>query len=352
MYWPMKLRKTQNKILYVSRQSNTLSGDLLALKKQVEQLSPQTTQEFRLRLLRDEKGLSLSYLFGILGDMWSMATAKVVVADTYSIPLSCLTHKKEQSRVQIWHALGAVKQFGLQSAGKASGRNADVAKVLCMHQNYTHVMAPSQTTAEYYTKAFGCSSSVIHIGSLPRVDDLLQEDSKREEFLQKNPVYRNKRLVLYVPTFREKDETYIAALWQAFAGEESLGCIVAPHPLSESAKNKAYHWQGDFTTYDLMKVCDEIITDYSACSVEGALLQKPLWFFVPDYEDYKEQQGLNVELTAWFPNACFQDPGQLVEAIKTGEYDFSLVKDYAQTFVEQRGTNNSETVAKWICSLL
>ena len=352
LYFPMKWRSTKNKILYCSRQSNTPSRDMLALKKEIERLSPNTKQEFRLRLLRDEKGVSLSYVFGIVGDMWSMATAKVVIVDTYSIPLSCLHHKKTLQRVQIWHALGAVKQFGLQSAGKAQGRNQGVAKVLHMHENYTHVIAPSKATGELYCKAFGCEPNQLRIVSLPRVDTILQGDCKREEFLKANPFYQNKRLILYVPTFREKDHIYIEQLAKAFKECSHLGLIVAPHPLSQSAKNPAYHLEGSFTTYDLMKLAHEIITDYSACSVEASLLRKPVRFFVPDYEEYKQEQGLNVELTQWFPTQCFTQAPALVQAVEQGEYPLQTLETYANYYVENQGTNNAQQLAELICSLL
>ncbi len=352
LYAPMKLRKTKNKILYCSRQSNLPSKDMLALQKEIEKISPQTRQVFRLRFLRDEQGLSLSYLFGILGDMWEMATAKIVIADTYSIPLSCLHHKKEQKRVQIWHALAAVKQFGLQAAGKAQGRDDRVAKALCMHQNYTHVIAPSKATGEFYQKAFGCESSAIHIASLPRVDELLQGECQRKEFLKQNPNYEGKQLILYVPTFRCGDEEFCLGLAKEFEKHSQLGLIVAPHPISACAKNPAFQLQGEFSTYQLMKIADELITDYSACSVEGALLEKPLRFFLPDYEQYKQEQGLNVDLKQWFPTQCFEDEKELVQAILQGEYPLEQVNAYAKEFVENQGTNNAELLAQFICSLL
>lgn len=352
LYLPMKWRKTENKILYLSRQSNTLSADMKALKEEIEKLSPQTRQQFRLQLLKNEKGLTLSYGFWILGDMWAMATAKVVVTDTYSIPLSCLTHKKGQSRVQIWHALGAVKQFGWQSAGKAHGRSAQVAKVLCMHQNYTHVIAPSQATGEFYQKAFGCPKEVLHIASLPRVDEIQRGDNRREEFLKENPRFVGKKLALYLPTFREGDEEFCRLLSNAFHKMQEWALLVMPHPLSECAKCPDYRITGSYSTYDLMKLCDEIITDYSACSVEGSLLKKPLRFYVPDYETYQAGQGLNIDPFIWFPEDSFIKAEDLVKRMVEESYSLEKVETFAKEFVEYQGTNNGKSLAAFVCSLL
>ena len=45
-------------------------------------VTPETKQVFRLRRLKDESSLSLSYIFSLFGDMWEMASARVVIVDT------------------------------------------------------------------------------------------------------------------------------------------------------------------------------------------------------------------------------------------------------------------------------
>ena len=165
LYAPMKLRKTENKIVWLSRQSDSKSSDMIMLEKAISELSPETKQVFRLRRLKDESALSLSYIFSIFGDMWELASSKVAIVDTYSIPVSCLSHKKDLETVQIWHALGAVKKFSLQSAGKAQGRDLGVSKAMHMHENYDYVISPSHKTAEFYCEAFGCKEENIKIFS-------------------------------------------------------------------------------------------------------------------------------------------------------------------------------------------
>ena len=157
LYAPMKLRKTKNKIVWLSRQSDEKSEDIKRLSEEIEKLSPETIQVFRLKKLKDESGLSLSYVFSVFVDMWELSDASIAVADTYSIPLSCLNHKKNLKKIQIWHALGAVKKFSLQSVGKAQGRNEAVSIAMCMHKNYDIVIAPSAapfTATVLLTSAF------------------------------------------------------------------------------------------------------------------------------------------------------------------------------------------------------
>lgn len=320
------------------------------LSAEISRLSPETRQVFRLKRLKDESALSLSYIFSIFGDMWEIASARVAICDTYSIPLSCLNQKDDLKIVQIWHALGAVKKFSLQSVGKAQGRDSSVSKALCMHKNYDYVIAPSKKTAEFYCEAFGCSEDKIKIASLPRADVILNGKSRRNEFVELNPEYKDKHIIAYLPTFRSNDDIIIKRLYDAFENDDTARLAISAHPLSKASEN--YKFNGDFSTYDLMKLADGIVTDYSACAFEASLLNKPLWFYIPDYETYKNEQGLNTDMPKILPEACFFDEDELLKAVKSGEYNFEKLDGFSRLFVENRGNNNTNYLAEFICKLI
>lgn len=348
LYAPMKLRKTKNKIVWLSRQSDEKSEDIKRLSDEIQKLSPETIQVFRLKKLKDESGLSLSYVFSIFVDMWELSDASVAVADTYSIPLSCLNHKKALKKIQIWHALGAVKKFSLQSVGKAQGRNEAVSRAMCMHKNYDVVIAPSEATAEFYCEAFGCTEDKIKIASLPRVDEILNGDCRKAEFLKSNPDYQNEKIILYTPTFRTNDHVYAENLFEAFSETAGIKLVVKAHPLSKLSQNPRYQINGDFSTYDLMKIADGLITDYSACAFEGSLLNKPMWFYVPDYEIYKSEQGLNVDVLNELPSISFSDEIMLVKDVSSQNYDLSLIERFSDKYVKNKNADNTEMLARII----
>ncbi len=348
LYAFMKMRKTQNKILWLSRQSNEKSSDMIMLESAIREMSPDIRQVFRLRRLKDESAISLSYILAIFGDMWELASAKTVIVDTYSIPVSCLTHKKDTKVVQIWHAMGAVKKFGLQSVGKAQGRDEGVSKVLCMHENYDYVIAPSKRTGEIYTEAFGCSKENIKVLSLPCVDVLLDGKDRRAEFVSQNPRFVGKKIVAYIPTFRDNDEVYAAEINEAFGGKEGIALAISAHPLSKTAESGVFTLNGNFGSRDIMKLADVIVTDYSACAIEGAILNKPLYFYIPDYDTYKAEKGLNTELETEMPEVSYRDAKSLINAIEREEYDFSNLADFRRRYVENINTDNTERLARFI----
>ena len=346
IYAFMKIRKTENKIVWLSRQSNEKSEDMKMLSEKISELSPETKQVFRLCRLKDESGLSVSYIFFILRDMWEIASAKIAITDTYSIPISCLNHKDSLKVFQIWHALGAVKKFSLQSAGKAQGRDSGVAKAMCMHKNYDFVVAPSEKTAEFYCEAFGCSKDKIVISSLPRVDVILDGSSRYEEFIKLNPQYENKKIIVYLPTFRDGACEYIKSLYDGFDGDEEYALVVSPHPLTQAGD--FYKFNGSFSSYDLAKLSYGIITDYSAISLECSLLNKPLWFYIPDYEKYKEEQGLNIDIKEEMKTVSFVNGNELVNNIKNVAYDFESLKVFSDKYIKNKGVDNTEKLAEFI----
>ncbi len=138
----------------------------------------------------------------------------------------------------------------------------------------------------------------------------------------------------------------------AFDGKEECSLIVCAHPLSETSKSGLYKFNGDFSSLDLMKLSDAVITDYSACAFEAALLKKPLYFYVPDYDVYKKEQGLNIDILTALEGTAFVNAENLLQKVISDNYDFNLLTDFSDKYVENKNTNNTELLAEFICSLL
>lgn len=352
LYAPMKLRKTKNKIVWLSRQSNIKSEDMRMLSAAIREIAPDTEQVFRVRYLKEQNELTLSYILSVFRDMWELASAKVAVTDSYIIPISCLNHKSDLKIVQIWHALGAVKKFGLQSTGMVQGRDTAVSKAMYMHKNYDCVIAPSEKAAEFYCEAFDCTQDNIKIASLPRVDVILDGTSKRDEFMEKNPEFKGKKLIVYVSTFRDNDDVFAEELYNEFKKHEEYGLIVCAHPLSETAKNSKYKCKGKFSTYDYIKLADGVISDYSACAIEASVLDKPLWFFIPDYDKYKEERGLNIDVLTEAEGFCFRTAGDLINSVRSESYDYGRLTDFSRKYVKNRTPGCTKQLAEIVCSYL
>lgn len=352
LYAPLKLFKTKNQIVYLSRQRNQKDIDITLLEEAIKSEGSDVKQVFRLKMIGDSLGDKIKYCFYIIGDMYYLATSKVAIVDTYSITVSCLKHKKSLKVIQMWHALGAIKKFGYQAFGTKEGRDEKVSKALCMHKNYDYVLAPSSATGVFYKEAFNVDASKIKICPMPRVDYITDCNPPTTRFFSLNPALGHKKIVLYVPTFREKDAFITQMLKVEFEDNEDYQLIVCPHPLSKMKLDEKFIPNGDFSTFDLMKIADVIITDYSACAFEASLLLKPLYFFVPDYDSYLTDRGINVDTREELPNATFYEADKLVKAIIDGNYDMQELYAFKNKYIETQTSSASSILAKFIIKLL
>lgn len=351
LYAPLKLFKTKNQIVYLSRQSNDKSIDMRLLEQAIKQEDSTVKQVFRLKMIDDGLSAKIKYCFSIIGDMYYLATSKVAIVDTYSITVSCLKHKNDLKVIQMWHALGAIKKFGLQSIGTKEGRDEKISNAMNMHKNYDYVLAPSTATAMFYMEAFGVEKDKIKLCPMPRVDFITDTSSRVTEFYSLNPGLGDKKIVLYVPTFREREAVIANTLKTEFDGKDDYALIISPHPLSKVASDEKYSPNGSFSSFDLMKIADVIITDYSACAFEASLLMKPLYFYVPDYKEYMDERGINVDIFAEMPHAVFEDAESLVSSIVSNDYDLNELYSFKAKYIENSKGSCAEILAKFVVML-
>ncbi|MDE6723704.1 MAG: CDP-glycerol glycerophosphotransferase family protein, partial [Eubacterium sp.] len=343
-----KLKKTENKITFISRQSNTPSLDFSFLINEIKENYPQYKVDVLCKMIPNGFFGKILYGFEMLRQMKSLAASKVAVIDGYCIPVCMLKHKSDLTVIQIWHALGAIKKFGWQSVGTKDGRGTAVSRAMRMHRNYDYVLAPSKKTAEFYAEGFDIAKDKIRILSMPRVDFILDGKAKKEEFYALNPQMRDKKMVLYLPTFRSGEADAVDLLKAEFENINGYQLVISTHPLSDVKRDERFIVNGSFTSYDLMKLADVIITDYSASAFEASLLLKPLYFFVPDYALYMKDRGINVDIKKEFPSACFEQAEQLAKAIEKNDYDMHSLVQFKEKYVEHAETNNTEILTEFI----
>lgn len=186
---------------------------------------------------------------------------------------------------------------------------------------------------------------------MPRVDFITDGKARTTDFYSQNPGMGDKKIVLYVPTFRDR-EAYIAQMLKTeFEDRQDYQLVISTHPLSKVKKDEQFSQKGEFSSFELMKIADIIITDYSACAFEASLLMKPLYFFVPDYEEYMKDRGINVNIQEEMPNAVFDDPAELFKSIDSGVYDLNSLYQFKEKYIENAKNNNSQIIARFILSL-
>ena len=356
VYFFMKLAPThQNRVVFLSRQADTPSEDFLCLKERILELRPDA--EILMITQRADSNVKsmLRFAASTLKSMRYLATSRVCILDAYWPAVSVLKHKDELAVIQLWHAMGKIKKSGYQSIGKKFGRSDIIAKEMRMHRNYDVIIAGGKAFNPFYCASFGVEEEKLYNVGLPRMD-LLREnvEESRMRFYKMYPWLRGKKIVLYVPTFRKGHILDPKELVESFDFDDDQWLIVKRHPNQQLRLSSVRPGLtcSRLPTSVVLSVADVVITDYSAVTIEAAILNKPVYFYLFDYEDYLSHNGLNVKLFDEFPDCTFSDPKELLKAIDEDNYDFENYKRFQEKYLPDLNGRATDKIANLIVNCM
>ena len=356
IYCILKIFPTKNKIVMITRQSNTPTLDFRLLKEEIENTDNSIMIETLCNkiesnaLYRAGVLYKIKYILYILKIMYNLATSKVCIVDGYCIPVCILKHKKNLKIIQIWHASGAVKKFGYQVLDKEAGSNSKIARLMCMHKNYDYIIAPSETTKDIFSEAFNTSKDKIVKLGLPRLEYIANSKyDKSEEIFKEYPKLKEKKNILYIPTFRKNNNfNAVEKILECKLDEKKYNLIINLHPLDTTPVPEEYLVSKKYSSYDLIKIADYIITDYSALSIEASVLNKPIFIFLPDIKEYTEETGLNMNLKEVLSTFTCENFGEIIDKIEKKEYNTKEIEKYREKYIEIDENKATENLASFI----
>lgn len=349
VYFFMKLLPTRNKITMISRQSNSTPLDFKLLEEEIKTDGTYKTVILAHKLQPGLKN-KVKYIFHMFRQMYHIATSKVVILDSYCIVVSLLKHKKNLVVIQMWHAMGALKKFGLSvietdTSTSALGKKMTpeekkkLANTMKMHKGYDFIFASSKVCLPYFAEAFGYPLSSMVVMPLPVVDILNSKkykNSKYKEIIKKYPILEGKKNIVYVPTFRkEEKEEKIQELIDSI-DYKKYNLIIKPHPLTKlSNHDSRVIWDTLFNSRDMLMIADYIISDYSAIVYEASLLNKPLYFYTYDYDEYVETRNFYTDFRKELPGLISDDSKKIVEAIEDDDYSLNKIQCFSRKYIHQ-----------------
>ena len=181
-YAILKLLPIRNKVVLISRNNTTTSIDFHLLSLEIKRQSPNT----KVVILNHYMKSKLGHIHDILVEMYHLATSRACIIDSYVIAVSILKHKKSLIIVQIWHALGAIKQFGYMTLDKKLAllrkqqglSQADVSERLDISRQAVSrwesgIATPSTENLQLLSKIYGVSLEYL-------LDDNLDEIEKKD----------------------------------------------------------------------------------------------------------------------------------------------------------------------------
>ena len=348
-----KLFPVKNRIAFISRQNPEPSDDIRLLAAELKRLSPETEIVISCRMIEQGK---IKYIFHMLGrQMHLFATSKAVILDGYCIGACVLKHKKTLKIIQMWHAMGALKKFGLCAVGEEEGTSEAVAEGMRMHKGYTTVFAGSEECAKLMAPAFGCAADIMQVMPLPRCDLILSEEYNRNirgSIYKKYPQIKDKKVILYAPTFRKKTDIkpFIEELIEAVDYEKYV-LVIKLHPLDrEKCESAKAVIDSDFSSMKWLSCADYVVTDYSAFVFEAVLAGKPIFRYVPDIKSYDIKRGLFYSY-AEVPGFESENADEIIKAVDDDNYSADDIRRFAGKYISADG-NSTQNMARYITGLL
>lgn len=297
-------------------------------------------------------------------------TANIVIYDNKVLST---VYKKREGQVFIqtkhWSSV-TLKKFWLDDPSSLYPEQLEKIRELEMNTDYCFV--GSEFDKKTCESGFGFKGDYIKVGSCR--SDILFDNGKIQELKNKYGLNLNKRYILYAPTSRREGENGINRLKvnsdmpdfesllhnvkERFGGEWEL--IIRLHPgLSYLAGRFCdMEYIHDFTSVqdgqEIVAITDIMLTDYSSIMFEPAFVNKPVFLYAPDKEEFLEKErGFWINYNE-LPFPIAETEAELRDNILNFENEVYLQKK--DKFMEFYGVNEdghaSERAAEFIFKLI
>lgn len=334
--WHARKPVKENKVIFIEPRFAETSSSLVLLRDRMIEMGGFDIQEMSIGYGITRVRYQIKLIMRFLKEM---ATAKYVFTTDSNKALGGFEKRPETVMVQAWHACGAFKKFGFSTADLLFGSDRKQQERYPLHRNYDIVTVSSSEIVWAYEEAMGLEgkNQVKPLGT-SRTDVFFDKKfiSDAIELVEQNiPAARNKKIILYAPTFRGKvsyaeapDKLDISMLKEAFDKDYILlikhhPFIKKHHPIPEDCKNFAYDVSKDLDIEELLCVADICISDYSSLIFEYSLFEKPMIFFAYDLEEYFDWRGFFYNYDELTPGPVFSETKEIVDYISDIENNFN-----------------------------
>jgi CDP-ribitol ribitolphosphotransferase len=330
MFSLLPLRR--RRVVLATARTSKLDGNLLFVHRAMRAARPDLEYVLHLEPYGYDRRRKLAYLGRLVRGMYHLQTSRLVVVDNAYLPVHVRGHRRETTVVQVWHAAGALKRFGADTT-----RPLREPERTFLHRNYDYVITSGEAAREPYAAALRTPvERVLALGS-PRTDFFFDEAAvaeARARVLAAFPVLAGRRVVIHAPTFRGRGAHKLAAesldaerLRRLLPPEYAL--IAKTHPnLPVSRPDVGVPGfdvviGSEFDINELFTVSEILITDYSSCIFDFALLRKPIVLLVGDLEAYEADPGLYLDYRTEMIGTQVASTDETAEVIVGGRFDLS-----------------------------
>ena len=337
------IRKKDGKhILLLSETRTPIGGNLKALDKRLHERGLDKIYKISYsfsKTLQQSKWKTLCTWSRLL---WLTAKQDIIFVDDY-VPIFKTIHlTKDTKLVQLWHAGVGFKSVGYSRFGKAG---SPLPLDSC-HRQYDYAVVGGKGLREVYEEVFGIPKEKILPYGLARLDGYMnpeRENRYKREFYEKYPELKEKKIILFAPTYRGKtqDEAFYPSEWinqediPKLCGEEYVFAYKM-HPfikekviIKPQYKQYIYDFTNEGDINDLFYVTDILITDFSSNIYEFSLQKKPIIFYAPDKDFYQLTRGVHRKLDE-APGIVCTTFKEVINAVHQKKFDMHKIEKFVE----------------------
>lgn len=317
------------RVVLATARLDVLEGNLLAIHDAIRRLRPEAEVVLLLEPYGYGIAAKLRYLLRTVRGTYHVRTAGLVVVDNAYLPVHVAPHPARTTVVQVWHAAGALKRFGLDTVVPPAEPERTF-----LHRHYDFVVASGEGCREPWSRALRTPADrVLPLGT-PRTDaffDPAALEAARARVLAAHPELAGRRIVLWAPTFRGRGRERTGAMGldgtrlRGLLPADGWALAIKTHPNVDPAVQPADGFDvvarpADGLN-DWLAAADVLLTDYSSSIFEWALLRRPLVLLVDDLDAYARDPGLYLDYATGMIGAQVRDTDAVAAAILEGAVD-------------------------------
>jgi teichoic acid ribitol-phosphate primase len=325
------------RVVLATARVSRLEGNLLHLDRAMRARYPDLDY---VRLLEPYGyGLrgKLAYMGRVVRGMYHLSRARLFIVDNAYLPIHVAPHRRGTRVVQVWHATGALKRFGADTASPPREPERTF-----LHRYYDDVVVSAESARMPYSRAL--RTPVEHVRALgtPRTDFLFDPaalQAARARVFATYPQLAGRQVVLYAPTFRGRGRAKRPA--QGLDPVLLRSLLPADHALvlkSHPNLDRALVPLGGYDAVvdpaaeidEIFAAADVFVTDYSSSLFEWAVLRRPLVLLVGDLAEYERDPGLYLDYRTEMVGTCVADAAGVAAAILGGEFDLSAYDAFVE----------------------
>lgn len=277
-----------------------------------------------------------------------LKSARVILCDNYFAILGGIDFLPKTKIVQLWHANGAIKKFGLEAHYAKKATQTDQKRYRDVYRRYTHCVVSSPKMASIFERSYQRELTFLPFG-YPPTDQYFKRDDEKIKEMKK--IFGGKKLLLYAPTYREERGDFFIDFNRLLTELPEWNILVQLHPHDFEQLQHLKKIEGIITNFkgykiqDLFPIIDCLVTDYSSIPFEYSLSNPSgmICYFCYDYDLYDKTVGIQDCFKKQKNIAKTQD--ELVRIIQKGTSDLNQFNQEWNTYVKG---NAIEQLVEWV----